>query len=461
MACLDVVAVTVALCGGYFARFGVVRDLRVGGVPYVFVGALVGAGWIAALVGAGAYRVRFLGTGAEEYKRITNGTFRTWSITAVACYAAKVDVARGFVLLAIPSGLVLLLGCRVLARHWLVTGRARGRSMHRVLVVGDRTSAYTLARQLHREHAAGFTVVGTCLPDQPTPTPTPTSPLDDELPVLGTVADAADVALASGVDTVAIAASSAAPAEAVRRIAWALEGSGIDLVVAPSITDVAGPRVSVRPVAGLPLLHVDQPELSGARWLAKQLVDRVGAVALLGLLAPVFVVTAASIRMTSPGPAMFRQVRIGRDGQEFRVFKFRTMYADAEGRLAALRPRNETDGLLFKIADDPRVTPLGRFLRRTSLDELPQLLNVLLGHMSLVGPRPLPVKDSDFVGDVRRRLRVRPGITGLWQVAGRSQLAWEDTVRLDLYYVENWTISLDLAIMLRTVGAVLRGTGAC
>jgi exopolysaccharide biosynthesis polyprenyl glycosylphosphotransferase len=234
----------------------------------------------------------------------------------------------------------------------------------------------------------------------------------------------------------------------------------VDVVVAPAVADVAGPRISVRPVAGLPLLHVDQPEFAGGRRVAKSVLDRIVACGLLVGLLPVLLLAALAIRLTSAGPVLFRQTRIGRGGQEFRVVKFRTMHRGAEHRLAELAGSNETDGLLFKIHDDPRVTPVGRFLRRTSLDELPQLLNVLRGDMSLVGPRPLPVKDADFTGDVRRRLLVRPGITGLWQVTGRSRLSWEDSVRLDLYYVENWSISLDLAILLRTVAAVVRGTGA-
>jgi exopolysaccharide biosynthesis polyprenyl glycosylphosphotransferase len=213
-------------------------------------------------------------------------------------------------------------------------------------------------------------------------------------------------------------------------------------------------------VSGLPLLHVDQPEFAGASRVAKSVLDRVAAVALLALLGPGLVAVAVAVRLTSRGPALFRQTRIGQDGREFRVIKFRTMYCGAEARRAALAGRNETDGLLFKIHDDPRITPLGRLLRRTSIDELPQLLNVLRGDMALVGPRPLPVKDTDFTGDVRRRLLVRPGITGLWQVNGRSRLSWEDTIQLDLYYVENWSISLDLAILLRTVAAVVRGAGA-
>ena len=356
-------------------------------------------------------------------------------------------------IVALPLGLVLLLAGRALGRQILVAARSRGLSVHRVVVVGDRRAVVTLAAELRRERAAGFEVVGACLAE-----PGGRFRETDELPVLGTLDDIPAVVRAYDADTVAVA--SAVPAELVRRLSWALEGSGVDLVVAPSVVDVAGPRISVRPVAGLPLLHVDEPEFTGGKRLAKAVLDRVLAALLLALLSPVLLGVALAIRLDSPGAALFRQTRIGREGRGFRVVKFRTMYVDAEARLAELAARNETDGLLFKMTEDPRVTRLGRVLRRTSIDELPQLLNVLAGDMSLVGPRPLPVKDSDFIGDVRRRLLVRPGITGLWQVNGRSGLSWDDAVRLDLYYVENWSIALDLMILLRTVGAVLRGTGA-
>jgi lipopolysaccharide/colanic/teichoic acid biosynthesis glycosyltransferase len=486
LATADLAAVGAALVAGFLVRFGADPGMTASGVPYGVVGGLIGAGWLAGMAAADAYRIRYLGTGAEEYKRVATGTFWAWGVIAVACYAAKIEVARGFVLLALPLGLMLLLAGRTLLRTRLVRARARSRGLHRVLVVGDRRSAAALARQLCREPAAGFDVVGACLPDPtdaaiptgapaggPTGVPTggpvgeagrstgwPAAVPAEDLPALGGVTDIAELVAAYGIDTVAVAASSGVPAETVRRIGWALEGTGVDLVVAPSVADVAGPRVSVRPVSGLPLLHVDQPEFTGARRVAKSVLDRVAAVTLLALLGPALLLVATAIRATSRGPALFRQTRIGRDGAEFTVVKFRTMYADAEARRAVLAAQNETDGLLFKIHDDPRVTPLGRLLRRTSIDELPQLLNVLRGDMALVGPRPLPVKNTDFTGDVRRRLLVRPGITGLWQVNGRSRLSWEDSIQLDLYYVENWSISLDLAILLRTVSAVVRGAGA-
>jgi exopolysaccharide biosynthesis polyprenyl glycosylphosphotransferase len=455
LATADLLAVAGALVAAFVLRFGVEPGRTAGGMPYLVIGALIGAGWLAGLAGGDAYRIRYLGTGAEEYKRVATGTFRAWGVIAVGCYAAKVEVARGFVVVALPLGLMLLLAGRMVARRRLVARRGKGRSLHRVLVVGDRRSAVGLARQLRRERAAGFNVIGACLP---APQRLRTT---DDLTVLGSLADVPDLARAHAADTVAVAASSAVPSEAVRRIAWGLEGSGVDVVVAPSVADVAGPRISVRPVSGLPLLHVDQPEFAGGKRVAKSILDRMVAAGLLVALLPVLLPAALGIQLTSRGPVLFRQTRVGRGGREFTVVKFRTMYRDAEQRLAELTGRNESDGLLFKIRDDPRITPFGRFLRRTSVDELPQLLNVVRGDMSLVGPRPLPVKNADFTGDVRRRLLVRPGMTGLWQVNGRSRLSWEDAIRLDLYYVENWSISLDLAILLRTVAAVVRGTGAC
>ena len=450
----DVTLLSAALAVALVRRFGVdSAAATAGGLSYALIAVAIGVGWTLSLVVAGAYETRHLGTGAEEYKRVAVGTLQLWAAVAIGCYAAKLQVARGFVVVALPLGLMLLLTGRTVARRALVAARTRGLSLHRVIVVGDRRAVAGLAAELRREKAAGFDVVGACLPE-----PGARFRESDELPVLGTLEDIPAIVRQHDADTVAVA--SAVPAETVRRLSWDLEGSGVDLVVAPSVVDVAGPRVSVRPVAGLPLLHVDEPEFTGGTRLAKAVLDRALAAAALVLLAPVLVLVAAAIRLDSRGPALFRQVRIGRAGHEFRVVKFRTMYVDAEQRLVELVERNETDGLLFKITDDPRITRIGRFLRRTSIDELPQLLNVLLGDMSLVGPRPLPVKDSDFTGDVRRRLLVRPGMTGLWQVNGRSQLSWEDAVRLDLYYVENWSIALDLAILLRTVGAVLRGTGA-
>jgi exopolysaccharide biosynthesis polyprenyl glycosylphosphotransferase len=279
------------------------------------------------------------------------------------------------------------------------------------------------------------------------------------VPVFGGLAvdDVVSAVRRSGADTVAVLSSSELDAVTLRQIAWGLEKTGTGLYVAPALLDVAGPRTTIRPTAGLTLLHVDHPELSGPRQVIKGLFDRVMAAIALVVLSPVFLVLAAAIRSSDNGPALFAQTRVGKNGRPFTMYKFRTMVVDAEQRLAELRERNESDGLLFKMRHDPRITEVGAQLRKWSLDELPQLINVFRGEMSLVGPRPpLPSEVALYSNNVRRRLVVKPGMTGMWQVYGRSNLSWEDSVRLDLRYVENWSFALDLQILWKTASAMFQ-----
>jgi len=262
-------------------------------------------------------------------------------------------------------------------------------------------------------------------------------------------------------DTVAVLASPDLGPEQLRRLAWELEPTGADLMVAPSLVEVAGPRLSIRPVSGLPLLQVEQPSFSGGRRLVKDSFDRSVAFIAIVLLSPLLAGCALAVRLTSKGPAIFKQQRIGRGGAPFTMYKFRSMVVDAEEQRAALMAQSDREGVLFKMARDPRITRVGAWLRRYSLDELPQLFNVALGSMSLVGPRPpLPEEVEQYGDDVRRRLLVRPGVTGLWQVSGRSDLSWEESVRLDLRYVDNWSLAADLLILWKTLRAVVRGSGA-
>ena len=450
----DTLAVLAGLAAGLLAR----PDLNAAAAAprrYLEIAAGIALAWLSAVCLSGGYQARHLGTGSEEYKRVLGATLRTFGAVALTSYIFRLELPRGLMAIALPVGATLLLVGRFLARRRIVRARVAGRCVHRVLLVGDRRRVQELAQSLAAEPAAGFVPVGACVTDLSDDTP-----VAPNVPVVGGPAFTAEAAQLMGSDVVVVAGGPALGAEMLRDIAWSLEGSGVDLVVSPSLTNVAGPRVNVRPVAGLPLLYVDEPRFSGGKRVVKTSLDRVGALVGLVFLAPLLLTVGLAVRLTSRGPALFRQTRIGLDGKEFRVFKFRTMYQDAEARLADLQHQNESGGLLFKIKDDPRITTVGRFLRRTSIDELPQLLNVLLGHLSLVGPRPLPVKDSDFEGHVRRRLLVPPGITGLWQVSGRSDISWEDAVRLDLYYVENWSIGLDFLILLRTVTAITRGGGA-
>jgi exopolysaccharide biosynthesis polyprenyl glycosylphosphotransferase len=328
--------------------------------------------------------------------------------------------------------------------------------VQRVVVVGAPSGIEEVQRILERESYTGYQVIGACRPDAATWEAGAT-----RTPILGSTADIREICRQAAADTVLVTRGGYDGSTELRRIAWSLEGSDVDLVVVPSLTDIAGPRISMRPVAGLPLLHVEQPQADAAGGLSKRMFDIVAAGLALVVLSPVLLAVALAVKLEDGGPILFRQRRIGRSGQPFDMLKFRSMVSDAERLLPDLLHRNESDGVLFKIRQDPRITSVGRFIRRYSLDELPQLVNVLRGDMSLVGPRPpLPAEVEKYHDDVHRRLVVRPGLTGLWQVSGRASLSWDETVRLDLFYVDNWSMTFDLLIMAKTVRAVLGKSGA-
>lgn len=456
---VDALVITASTLGGYFARFAESGG-AVGQVPnYGIVGPALILSWMLSLRVLRCYDPQVLGYGAEEYRQVLQASFRLAAVIAIGGYVFDPGVSRLFLGFTFVIGTPLLLATRWLARRSLHRARARGLGWtHRVLVVGDVAHVMELVGQLRREAWTGYRVVGACIPHVLV---TPQPQRLGDIPVVGSFRRIVEAATAAEADTIAVTASAELTASRLRRLGWQLEGSGIDLVVAPALTDVAGPRIRMRPVAGLPLIHVEPPDLDGRAKVVKGLTDRF--VALFGLLlgAPVFGLIALGIKLNSRGPVFFKQRRVGQDGEEFDVYKFRTMYTDAEQRLEELRHLNEGDGLLFKMRNDPRVTGVGRWLRRYSLDELPQLINVLIGDMSLVGPRPpLPSEVAQYDGDVARRLLVKPGITGLWQVSGRSDLSWEDGIRLDLYYVENWSFTSDFLIMWKTLGAVVRARGA-
>ncbi|BCB80696.1 sugar transferase [Phytohabitans flavus] len=417
---------------------------------------LLPLGWLIMLWANGAYDRRYLGLGTDEFKRVVRASVTVMASVSFLAFATKTDLSRLTVATALVGATVLILVARYAARFVLHQVRKRaGHAGHRMLLIGTLPETLEVYTAVTRSPAAGLVPVAIHITDgyaaaRGIETPVPVHSGRDVLTLVREV----------GADTIAVCGSASAEPGELRRLAWQLEGTGIDLVVAPQLTDIAGPRVHIRPIEGLPLLHVEEPTLSGIGWLAKNLLDRIAAGLGLLVLIPVFLAIAIAIKLSDRGPVFFRQPRVGHEGRTFRVWKFRTMYVDAEDRLASLVDQNESDGMLFKIREDPRVFPVGRFLRASSLDELPQLINVLWGEMSLVGPRPLPADDGDFLGDVRRRLLVRPGITGLWQVSGRSDLSWDEAVRLDLYYVDNWSLAYDLSILWRTVGVVLARKGA-
>jgi exopolysaccharide biosynthesis polyprenyl glycosylphosphotransferase len=469
---LDTVALLLGGVFGHLMRY----DTLIGHLRSIPYGQLVFAAvpaWLAILTTSQAYDRRILGLGSEEFRRVANAAVRLTAIFAVVAFLLRLGLARGLVAGALPACACFTLLFRYLARRVLHRVRADGAASHRVLVVGDGPARNALAQRLQSNAHCGLRVVGAC---QPVLTHRSlTSPTDGLPPDAGQsegasharsgqdlVAHIRRLAEHLSADTVAVAHSPSTTPDVMRRLAWSLEGTGIDLLVAPALTDIAGPRINIRPVSGLPLLQVAEPQFTGARRLVKRGIDLVASGAGLLLLAPLFALMALLVRMSSPGRVLFRQIRIGRDGKPFTMLKFRSMYADAEQRLAELERLNDHgDGVLFKLRADPRITRIGKYLRRYSLDELPQLINVLLGQMSLVGPRPpLPSEVARYEADVHRRLLVKPGITGLWQVSGRSDLDWAQTVRLDLYYVENWSVALDAEILWKTMSAVLNGSGA-
>jgi exopolysaccharide biosynthesis polyprenyl glycosylphosphotransferase len=452
---LDGFLLVLASLAGFQFRFGFGSGGAVGW-EYVGYGAALTAAWLVILQYCGAYEIRHLATGPEESKRLLRASAYTLSVVAVACYVLKTPVARGFVIGVIPLGALLLLSGRAAVRHIVSARRRRGHWSHRIVAVGTAESVQDLVLVTERARNAGLQVVGACVQGVPAGTVLPCGTR-----VLGGVFEAAEQAALTDADVVAVTGSGLGPV-GVRELGWQLEGTGRGLVMAPALTEIAGTRMHISPVEGLPLVWLEQPRMGRIPKLAKRVIDLVGAAVGLLVFSPVLLAAALAIKITSRGPVFFRQQRLGFNGAVFSILKFRTMDMDAEARRAEILALNEQDGggVLFKIRQDPRITPVGRLLRRLSIDELPQLVHVLSGKMSLVGPRPLAAADSTYSGSARRRLLVRPGLTGLWQVSGRSELSWDDAVRLDLYYVENWSLGLDVAILARTVLAVFGRRGA-
>jgi exopolysaccharide biosynthesis polyprenyl glycosylphosphotransferase len=465
LAASDVIVVSVVVAAAHILRFGNVTSgsLWAGyaSVAYSAVSVLIVLAWALVLAIYNTRAQQVIGAGPEEFRRVCTATLWVFGVIAVISTLFKLEIARGYLAIAFPLGLFALSVNRHLARMYVSAQRRRGRFMTAVLAVGDPISATVLAQSLTRRPSDGYTVVGVCTPGVP-------QRENIVVPGLGSVrvfpyeGDIRHAIAASQADTVALTSAGELGPQGIRDLSWQLEKLGIDLVVSPGIVDVAGPRLTVRPVADLPLIHVDKPQYQGAKRFQKRAFDV--CFSLLALLAasPVMIVAAVAVKVTSPGPVFYRAERIGQDSVPFRMIKFRTMVADADRRLAEVADLNDSaGGVLFKIRADPRVTRVGRLLRRYSIDELPQFINVLLGEMSVVGPRP-PLRREVETYDHRvwRRLLVRPGITGLWQISGRSDLSWEDSVRLDLSYVENWSMLSDLAIAAKTVMAVCRSSGA-
>nr|WP_244971853.1 sugar transferase [Gordonia rubripertincta] len=463
LAWTDAMIVVAAVFAAQFARFGADNALAPNGagqVPATVVSTVLVVCWLASLRALQTLDRRVVGSGSQEYSRVVTACLALFGVLAMVDLLFRLNIARGFIAIALPVGTTGLLLARWLWRQWLGHQRLRSENVENVLVVGSEASAGPVMERLLGQPSLGFRVVGICLPSR-AGKPKSVSVGSTKVPVFGTFDDVSESVLESGATTVAVTSAEALGHDAMQALSWDLEGMDVEMMVSPGVTDVAGPRVMVRPVAGLPLLHIDKPRYEGANRFRKALVDRVGAAIILCALAPVFVMVAIAIKVDSQGPVFYRATRVGLNNVPFSMWKFRSMVQNADSLKDNLRGLNEGAGVLFKMRDDPRITKVGIFIRRYSLDELPQLFNVLGGTMSLVGPRPpLPDEVERYDGRVARRMLVKPGITGLWQVSGRSDLSWEESVRLDLSYVENWSIMQDALILWKTVKAVVAKDGA-
>jgi exopolysaccharide biosynthesis polyprenyl glycosylphosphotransferase len=446
-----------ALIGAACALAGQIVRFDLGPKPIYYILTLaLPLVWIAFVMIQRGYEQRFLGTGTEEYRRILHAGVVMFTTSSAAAYALKSDVARGYVFLAIPVTVLITLLVRRQLRTWIYRLRAHGLALQRVLVVGRADAVVSLIEKLDHEPQHGLVPVGACVPFSGIEV----SHLHD-VPVVGDPSRVLAAVDETGAHMVAVVSHPDLSGQALRRLSWALEERDVELIVSPGIVEVAGPRLSIRPIAGLSLLHLERPGASGGRMLGKAVFDRTLGTLLVLLSSPLLLAIALAVRLTSSGPALFRQTRVGADGREFTMLKFRSMVIGADAQRQALMSLNEGNDVLFKMRKDPRVTRVGAVIRRYSLDELPQLFNVIRGDMSLVGPRPpLPEEVAGYSDDATRRLRVRPGLTGLWQVSGRSDLTWEESLRLDLRYADNWSLALDLSILWRTVRAVVQGSGA-
>ncbi|MDA8044194.1 MAG: sugar transferase [Actinomycetota bacterium] len=454
---VDVSAVLLSCLISYLVRGKVYNfDLFGASVPTQSLVAIAVPTWLLAHAVSGSYDLDFSNAGLNAYRAPVVVGIRSMAAVCILSFALQTKLSRLLVVVYFPTLIALSVGGRFAVRRGLGAVRRRGRAQVRMILVGDRLKVGRFAGHLYRDQARGYEVIGVCLPEPETHF----SFRGRNIPVLGTPDDVVAAARSADVGAVAVADSGQFEQLTLQRLAWALERSGIDLLVAPDVADMAGPRIRVAPVTGLPLLHITEPRVDGLTRRLTSHLSQVAAVPLLVALSPVLLIVALAIKVADGGPVFYRQERIGYRRQPFHILKFRTMSTDADRRLPQIIHLNEHDGALFKMKNDPRITPVGRWLRKFSIDELPQLINVARGDMVFVGPRPVLERETTNFGEAEhRRFKMKPGITGLWQVSGRSSIPWEEAVKLDLYYVENWSPLLDVLILVRTLWVVLAGGG--
>ncbi|MEZ0050919.1 exopolysaccharide biosynthesis polyprenyl glycosylphosphotransferase [Mycobacterium sp. MAA66] len=465
--CTDVAVIACSVLIGQLIRFGgtashpkVSWNDSSGHIGYTTVSAVLVVLWMGFLA-LGSRSPKITGRGFEEYVTLAAATLQLFGLVAIGSMLLHVEISRGYLAIALPLGLTGLFATRWMWRRLNARKRHNGEDQSKLLVVGGTRAAHDIATEFAKDPWAGYQVVGFCTPMGPSHAKEVITVAGQDIPIVGTDEAILDAVQRTGVDTVALAATHHLSPVEIRRLMWELENLGVDLMVAPGLIDIADQRLTSRPVAGMAVFEIAKPQYSRANSFLKRSFDVLFAVAALTAISPIMVITALAVKLNSRGPIFYRSERIGIDGQPFRMTKFRSMYTDADSRQAELIAANGGNAMFFKMKDDPRVTKVGKIIRKFSIDELPQFFDVLSGAMSVVGPRPQVRREVDTYDDlVSHRLAVKPGLTGLWQVSGRSDLEVEDAVRLDLSYVENWSLLQDMLIIAKTVRTVLAGDGA-
>jgi exopolysaccharide biosynthesis polyprenyl glycosylphosphotransferase len=431
---LDVSSITLALSTGLFIRFPdfFSSDVSTFEIFYFIFAFTLGCAWILILTLNGSRNIRILGFGADEYKKVANSVYVMFTCIALISYIFKLELSRGF----------LFLGRRLLRKRLFALRRKNLANFDVLFVTGSNDDPVKL--RLKNAIYAGLNIKKTFLTGSTVNT--------DQI---------LEFALQEKCEVILIGQNSNISSIELRQLGWRLEEKKIALIVTPKVIEISGSRLKVSNVEGLPLLHLDQPDFRGPKRILKRIFDLVFSMLGIILLFPLFIIISTAIKLDDKGSIIYKQSRLGRRGKDFNVLKFRTMIENSHSLRESIMLETNKDLRLPKHPNDPRITRVGKFLRRWSFDEIPQIINVIKGEMSLVGPRPPLLEEvNKYQGFEKRRLLVKPGLTGLWQVSGRSQLNWEDTVRLDLYYVENWTLTLDFLIILRTAAVIWRGEGA-
>ena len=460
----DALIISSVLIVAHLVKFGfrpVDANLGIATVSYSILAPLLGVLWFASLSVLRSRDERVIGSGPEEYQIVLRASATIFGILAICTLLFQWQLSRGHLAIVFSLGPIALLLGRKLWRRWLHLRRQEGQFNSQVVVVGGVRSGRSMALEFEDHAWSGYRVRGIWIPDKPEAGQTAIAINDHRVPIFGNERSLADVLAETDADTVAVTDSEHLGPDGMRELAWQLAGQGINLLVAPNIVNFAGPRIHMRSVANRPIIKLEEPQYRDAARLAKTIFDKTFAFWALVFLSPFLALAALAVKFSGPGPLLYRSERVGVGGETFDMLKFRTMVIDADQNLPSLLDQNDGAGPLFKMRDDPRVTRPGKFLRRFSLDELPQLINVLKGEMSIVGPRPPLRAEVELYEDLtHRRLLVKQGLTGLWQVSGRSNLSWEDSIRLDLDYVENWSMMRDLQIIWKTVRAVAKSEGA-